>query len=523
MKRAYAQNQFVIGCLLLLLWSFSLSAQVENQVVQVKKENQPVADQGNGYYLNPIIPGNYGDPSIVRVDQDYYMAFSRGNGFIIWHSRDLVNWKPVVRHYLPDGYNTIWAVDLQYYDGKFHLYMPIRTYPGKDKAAFGNFVVTAKNIDGSWSDPVNLEISDANDSYWSAIDPGFIQTPEGEKYLYVNHGYVVKLNDAGDKAVTPPKLVYEGWQYPTDWNVECMCLESPKLFYKDGFYYLVSAEGGTSGPSTAHMSIVARSKSPTGSWVNSPYNPLVHTYTQNEKWWQQGHGTIFEATDGSWWTVYHARLNNFPELGRSTLLMPVEWTTDGWPVIKSGHRASDLIPLPSGENIGGGLALSDNFESNKPGIQWNISHEMKQHVTCGNGELILKAQGSSVNDAANITVGAVNKSFEVVVEVDCPNPQITTGISLGTDGVQTDGISSTFSDAPDWRLNGAQIPVRNKGHVYLRIKNFRKDLSFFVSDDGTNWKSFGKGLRVNGSYTIRLFAFGDGKASFKNFKYIGLE
>ena len=271
------------------------------------------------------------------------------------------------------------------------------------------------------------------------------------------------------------------------------------------------------------MTVVARSKSPEGPWENSPYNPLVHTYSHDEKWWHQGHGTIFEAADGTWWTVYHARLNNFTELGRSTLLLPVEWTGDDWPVVKNGYQAASLIPMPAGEKVQGGLPLSDNFESEKPGMQWNVNHDMKQSLTFGNGKLTMKARGSSVRDAACITVGAVNKSFEVSVEVNCADPKTIAGLTLGTDGIQTNGISSTFSDAPDWRMNGATIRAKEEGKVYMKIKNFRKDLSFFISDDGINWQSFGKGLRVHGSFEIRLFAAGSGEAIFKNFEYKGLE
>jgi beta-xylosidase len=87
--------------------------------------------------------------------------------------------------------------------------------------------------------------------------------------MRVNHGWAMRLNHTGTKGISKPKRVYDCWDYPKDWVLECKCLESPKLFYKDGFYYMISAEGGTSGPSTTHMSIVARSK-----------DPLGHTHTQ---------------------------------------------------------------------------------------------------------------------------------------------------------------------------------------------------------------------------------------------------
>jgi hypothetical protein len=91
----------------------------------------------------------------------------------------------------------------------------------------------------------------------------------------------------------------------------------------------VSAQGGTAGPSTSHMIVVARAKSPAGPWENMPSNPLLRTRDRAERWWSQGHGTILEAADGTWWVVYHAFENGYRTLGRQTLLMPIEWTADG--------------------------------------------------------------------------------------------------------------------------------------------------------------------------------------------------
>jgi xylan 1,4-beta-xylosidase len=501
------------------------SQTLSDRATQVIHEKQPIADQGNGYYMNPIIAGNYGDPSLVRVGTDYYMAFSRSNGFIIWHSRDLINWEPVVKHLLPNEYSKVWAVDLQYFDGKFHLYMPIGVYPGANKLnVFGNFVVTAENAEGPWSELISVDIPiPDNDPAYSSIDPGFIQTPGGEKYLYVNHGYVVKLDKTGTKAVGKSMMVYEGWPIPAGWNVECMCLESPKLFIKDGFYYLVSAQGGTSGPSTAHMTVVARSKSPLGPWVNSPYNPVTHTYSSDEKWWHQGHGTIFEAVDGSWWTVYHARLNNYVEIGRQTLLMPIEWTADGWPVVKGGMQSHELIPAPKGENVGHGMVLSDGFDGEKPGIQWEYDITMPNAFVCNQSRLIMKASGNNKNSASGsqLQLGAVNKSFEVIIEVEISDSAVAAGIAVGNDGIQTNGFDVRFTDAPFWRMRDNQYPTKST-KVFLKIKNWRKDLSFYYSHDGENWLQFNSGLRLTGS-GIRLFAAGNGEAIFHNFYYRGLE
>lgn len=121
-----------------------------------------------------------------------------------------------------------------------------------------------------------------------------------------------------------------------------MFLEGPKLLHKDGYYYMVSAEGGTAGPATSHMVVVARSKSVFGPWENSPYNPLVHTYSASDPWWSKGHGTLIDDAEGNWWVVYHAYAQGYHTLGRQTLIDPVEWTADGW--VKLRH---DARPLPA--------------------------------------------------------------------------------------------------------------------------------------------------------------------------------
>ena len=544
------KNVFISSLLIVILvgslHSQTLTEEAKKRVQQVKAENQPCADLGNGYYQNPIMPGNYADPTIVKVGKDYYMAFQRdrGTGFMLWHSRDLVNWEPIIRHTV-DDLDRILALDLQYFNGKFHIYMPPGSWPGKAKEHSppnrANFVTTAEKPEGPWSEPIRVDRDPIEDDSYVGNDPGFIQTPEGKKYLYTDVGYMVPLSGDGLKATALPEVVYDGWEYPKDWIVECKGLESPKLFFKDSFYYLVSAMGGTGGPSTAHMAVVARSKSPTGPWADSPYNPLVHTYSESEKWWRQGHATIIEGPDGSWWTIYHASLNGYSGLGRQTLLMPVEWTPDGWPVIKNQVRSWDIIPMPKGENVGNGMPISDDFTSDEPGIQWIYNQKEKEQYQCGNGKLLLEARGENSKNATSISVMATNKSYEATVKIECPEGVIA-GLTFGNhEGLMTDGKTVSYNRGDgsigfhamrsvSWGGRSTDVPVKIKGHIYLKIRNYRQDLSFYSSDDGEHWTTFQNGVRA-GNYTIRLFAARKGnastrkikKASFSHFKYLGLE
>ena len=183
-------------------------------------------------YPKVIIPGDYPDPSIIRDGKDYYMThspFYYAPGFLIWHSRDLINWEPVCRA-LPDWDGSAMAPDLVKYKGRFYIYYP---------AAGTNWVIWSDDIKGPWSKPVDLKIS--------GIDPGHIADVDGNRYLYVNEGEVVRLSDDGLSVTGEKKKVYDGWEYPKGWDTECMCLESPKLNYKDGYYYMTSAQGGTAG------------------------------------------------------------------------------------------------------------------------------------------------------------------------------------------------------------------------------------------------------------------------------------
>jgi len=266
-----------------------------------------------------IFPGDYPDPSILRDGKDFYITHSSFTYFpalLVWHSTDLVHWEPIARA-VEDGDYSIYAPELCKVGDTFYIYYP--TSRGE------NYVVTAQRPEGPWSAPVKLDVG--------GIDPGHVVAEDGQRYLYTNNGWVTPLTPDGLAAAGKPQKVYDGWEYPAEWETEGMWLESPKLFQRGDWYYLVSAEGGTAGPTTSHMVVVARSKSALGPWENSPHNPMVHTYSADEAWWSKGHGTLIDDADGNWYVVYHAYRNGFHTLGRSTIIESVEWTEDGWPVL----------------------------------------------------------------------------------------------------------------------------------------------------------------------------------------------
>ncbi len=493
-------------------------------------EGQPRADRGDGTYINPILAGEYPDPSIVRAGGDYYLTHTPGTGvpgLLVWHSRDLVNWRPLAPA-LRGSFGDVWAPDIVLYRGLFYIYFPALVADGRGGRRRTNFVTTSADPAGPWSEPVDLNVG--------GIDPGHVADVEGNRFLYLSGGFMVPLARDGLRTVGEPRKVYDGWAYPADWNTECMCLESPKLFFRDGFYYLVSAEGGTAGPSTSHMIVVARSRSPEGPWENSPVNPLLRTRGRSERWWSQGHGTIFEAADGSWHVIYHAYENDFRTLGRMTLLMPVEWTADGWPRIPDGARPDGPLRVPAGGgDVGHGLALSDDFQGAAPGPQWRSSEPdaFRAGIRISTEGLFVTAYGTGPADAALLTCLPVNHAYEAEVEVRVPRgaegglllhygPSRFGGVALGR------GEALTYVRASP----GDRMPV-SADRIWIRVRNLEHDVSFFWSADGRSWTKFEGGAEMSGYHhdgqdgwgtlKIALFAAGRGEVVFRNFRYRGLD
>ncbi len=500
----------------------------DDRAGRVKSEAQHVADRGDGTFLNPILPGDYPDPSVCRVGHDYYMTHTPGTalpGLMVWHSRDLVNWRPLgpaLTRHLGD----VWAPDISWRDGEFMIYFPAFVTDPDGTKRQTNFVVTAKGPAGPWSEPVDLRVD--------GIDPCPVTDEAGRRFLYLSGGMMVRLSPDGKSTQGRPVKVYDGWPIPTEWNIECFCLESPKLFRRGRYSYLVSAQGGTAGPSTSHMAVVARSESPTGPWTNMPSNPLLRTRRRSDPWWSQGHGTILEAADGSWWMMYHGYANGFRELGRSTLLVPIEWTADGWPRIPAGADPGAPLKKPAGDNVGHGIPLSDGFAGSVLGPQWRRwgAGGEPDSIRVGGGALRIRARGASVGQGAMATVMPLNHSYEAQVEVATP-AGAEAGLLLVYDGEFYGGLSVRAGKIVS-HLRGRpwQALEAPRGRVFLKLRAVEHDVELLFGPDGRTWTKLEGGLEMSGYHhetfrtwgtlKIALFAAGEGEAAFRDFRYRGL-
>ena len=473
-------------------------------------------EKGTGFYLNPIFSGDYADPSILRDGDNYYMvhsSFEYYPGLLIWQSKDLINWKPVT-HALHKNVGNVWAPDLVKYKNKFYIYFPANNT---------NYVVSAYSINGKWSDPVDLKTS--------GIDPGHIADENGKRYLFFNSGGFVPLSDDGLSIAGEYKASYSGWKIPRQWSIECFCMEGPKLIKRGEYYYLTVAQGGTAGPATGHMVISARSKSLFGPWENSPYNPITRTTKESERWKSKGHGTLFEDAKGKWWMIFHAYEKGFYNKGRQTLLLPVEWTKEGWYRIPDGITDDKPIKKPNLPASKSNFTLNDSFEGKSLKSQWEFFGGLDSNrFQLANKSLSVKGKGDYVGGSSPLLCIPLDHSYTAEVEL-LTEGNATGGLVLfynntAHSGILADG-KNILADLRSWQFATEKNVVSN--HVFLKLKNINNTVDMFYSTDGIKWNKIENSLEVSSmhhnalsgflSLRIGLCSIGEGKVQFKNFKY----
>ncbi len=489
-------------------------------------DGQRMADLGNGQFLNPLIAGDHPDPAILKDGADYYMTFSSFDsypGLTIWHSRDLVNWQPR-KAALTKNIGSAWAVSLEKHGGRYFLYIPVKAAPNSI------YVIWADHIDGPWSEPIDLTIP-------RHIDPCHAVGEDGSRWLFLSGGDRIRLADDGLSTVGAVEHVYEPWRYPDTWDVEGFSPEGPKIVRHDGWFYMITAVGGTAGPPTGHMVIVARSRSIHGPWVDDPANPVVRTVETAEKWWSRGHASLVEAPDGSWWSVYHGYENGYWTLGRQALLDPIRWTADGWFRMTGGDLSKPLTKPGGGTILPHGQPLSDDFHTLRLGSTWNFFRPgpaERSRIRIDAGALIMKASGTAPVDSSPLMLIAGDQAYRFECNIEIA-PGGTAGLVLFYDDKLYCGLGfdETHFVTHQYGIERGR-PANPQGRsMRIRIANIRHIVAIHTSGDaGRTWQRFDRGMEVSGyHHNVRggflmlrpgLYSAGSGEARFRNFRYEAL-
>jgi alpha-N-arabinofuranosidase len=320
-------------------------------------------------FENPVLPGMHPDPTVCRVGGDFYLAcssFEHFPGVPLFHSRDLVAWRPIGHALTRAGQldltgapssGGIYAPTLRHHDGRFYL---VTTLVGR-----GNFVVIADDPRGPWSDPHWLD-DEGFDPSLAFLDERVHYTRTGpgadEDHPFVYQSELV-LSDAGPAIAETPRAIWRGTGGV--WS------EGPHLYRRGRWFYLVTAEGGTS---YGHSVVVARSTGPDGPFEASPHGPLVtHRDRPRHPIQAVGHADLVELSDGSIWAVLlgiRPTDGRHHHLGRETFLAPVEWGDDGWPRMPALELSVARPSLPSDSADTVPMSDPDDFRSPALGPSW---------------------------------------------------------------------------------------------------------------------------------------------------------
>ena len=423
--------------------------------------------------------------------------------------------------------------------------------------------MTTKDImSGEWSDVINLGFAGETLEGDELIDPAHVADKAGNRYLCMSKNYLYPLSEDGLQITGPAVHICEDWPVPDSWEIEGVYTEGPKFTYRNGWYYLMVAEGGTVGPPVSHGVIAFRARDIKGPWESSPYNPIVHTDSREETWWSQGHASFVDTPDGEWYILFHGILNGYRELGRMTLMLPIEWTDDGWFRVPEGVHTGDALPMPKGgKNITHGYPLTDDFSQGmlsgawvkyvgrkleQPkcetwlGTGWLGYDEFAKKVSFSDNGLRLETTGTSLHDTDVLLYNAGFKAFEIVTELELCNAGAGGGISMYYGPSHCCGISlkdskiQAYDSTKPLLVKPFNLREYMGNRIFFKLLYRNHVVSPWYSSNGENWTKlnicadvsmFCMHLFIPGVVWIRpaLFAFGEGSVIFKKIEVTPLE
>lgn len=482
-------------------------------------------------FANPILAGFYPDPSICSVEGDYYLitsSFAYYPGLPVFHSNDLVNWEQIGHvihrpeqmdfngHRVSRG---LFAPSIRYHNGLFYVVCTLVD-------TGGNFIVTAENPAGPWSDPVWLPEIDG-------IDPSPFFDQDGKAYvlynsvapnnepLYSGHR-TIRMRSLDLDSLTLGKeeimLVNGG----TDLSKEPVWIEAPHIFFKDGFYYLIAAEGGTGDN---HSEVVFRSEEVTGPYVPYENNPILTQRhldpDRDNPVTSAGHADFVQTHEGDWWAVFLAcrpYKDNHYNTGRETFLAPVKWQEDGWCVINPDFEEVQYsISIPKIKKktttfpLNGNFTLRDDFEA--PELKYNwvfLRNPVGSWYALENGKLSMRLRPQTCAGTENLSfLGHRQQHLQgnasTMMYFTPENAQEKAGMLIFQNEKhhyflcksleQQNPVVQLFqSSEGEMKLLATKKLKDNSSGIRLKIEAQRDQYYFYYAENEGNWELFKAGV-----------------------------
>lgn len=474
-----------------------------------------IPDLGNGTYKNPIIFADYSDPDVVRVGDDFYMTASSFNctpALPILHSKDLVNWTLInhaipkfmdKRFDIPQHGNGVWAPAIRYHDRNFFIY-----WGDPDR---GIFMVKTQNPYEKWDDPVLVKKAYGN------IDPCPLWDDDGKVYMVHAFAHsragvksllqINELSEDGTRILDKGRIVFDGHDsYPT--------IEGPKLYKKNGFYYIFAPAGGV----PTGWQTILRSKN-----IYGPYEDKIVLEQGSTQINGPHQGGWVELANGENWFIHFQDRDAY---GRIVHLNPVNWV-NGWPLMGEdydGNGIGEPVSEYKKPDVGKTYSVevpqtSDEFTDKDLGLQWQWQANHKENwcsLIENPGQLRLYSINNS-SDFNNLFMTPnmllqkfPAEKFTVTTKI---NPQLNISdeqvglIIMGLDYAclrilnRDKSYQLEFAKCIDAENNNKEVvdnPITmDKGYIYLRV-NVKSEAicQFSYSTDGKNYTEIGSEFKA---------------------------
>ena len=502
-------------------------------------------------YRNPVIPGFYPDPSVCRVGEDYYLvnsSFEFFPGVPLYHSKDLVNWEQIGhvltrKSQLPlEGCPNsagIFAPTIRYHEGRF--YMITTNITGG-----GNFFVWTDDIHGEWSDPIWIEQTGAG----LGIDPSLFWDDDGK--VYFQGTFFDK--ESGRQCIGQGEIDLKTGKYLTEmrplwFGTGGKCPEGPHLYKINGTYYLMIAEGGTE---YGHMETIARSDNVWGPFESCPRNPIVtqrdympvivdYTNMTPDVIHGVGHADLVDDPEGNWHLVFHGfrpSVSMLHHIGRETMVAPVTWDSEDWPVVNGGKNILPEMELPGGDGwmAQNSFDFAEDFtKDEKLPVRWaHLRNPIEENYRLENGLILTAGKDPLESLGAPTFVGVRQRQFKSTVETELEfspaNEQQEAGLTVYHTGehhydlvvTQRNGkrVALLRRRVCDLLVESDPVELPESGKLILKIEAERLNYRFLAGVVGGKLLPVGEGRTqplstelMFGTFTgcfFGMFAQGDG-------------
>lgn len=542
------------------------------------EENRKAEVKDTAYYTNPILAGWYPDPSITSDGKgNFYMVhstFAFYPGIPIFHSKDLVNWKQI-GHVLDrpeqlelEGFGVsrgIFAPDISYHDGVF--YVACTMVDGK-----GNFVVTSKDPAGDWSNPVWLpEVKGIDPGLFFDEDKTYMvynsDAPDN-KPLYPGHRTIrlVELDREKLKVIGDNRILVNGG---VDISEKPIWAEGPRIYKLNGYYYLMTAEGGTA---IDHSEVVYRTKDIANEFVPYEGNPiLTQRHLDPERAnpiTSAGHADIVQHPNGDWYGIFLACRDygtDHYNTGRETFLTPVKWVED-WPIFDLGGEGVKYhYPVPEGVEpdttlfpLSGNFTFTESFEEGSLADHWMFLRTVREQwysLEEIEGALTMQTRPETISEKNNpsfvghrqqhqnfeasvkmtFSAGAENEQSGIVAfQNETHYYYLCKSITGGKPVVHL--IKGT--DAGSEVVASADLSMKSAEYIRLKITSDTDAYRFYYAEEDGDWLSLGEeqpatylSTRVAGGFvgvTLAMYTSSNGMESanaavFDWFEYSGFD